>query len=217
MSVIELCWNRLAESGAGHDGSGHETRENTLGIAFTFGIKQLIVDVNKMDSTEPTYNQDIKKKVSSYIKKIDNIPVAVTISLHLPLKDVNKIGGTGTETVYAPVNLTTDCKYVEMCQEALPEAVPRNNAKNLFFKELRRGYVADDLNISPPMLDCHNTQIACEFSEIKEKIFRRSDKSRELWPESLDRSWHHVMTGISGHALAAGGLSGSKGASTSKP
>ncbi|KAL1394571.1 hypothetical protein pipiens_011863 [Culex pipiens pipiens] len=55
------------------------TRENTLGIAFTFGIKQLIVDVNKMDSTEPTYNQDIKKKVSSYIKKIGYIPVAISI------------------------------------------------------------------------------------------------------------------------------------------
>ncbi|KAL1404688.1 hypothetical protein pipiens_005258 [Culex pipiens pipiens] len=134
-----------------------------------------------MDSTEPTYNQDIKKKVSSYIKKIGYIPVADVLvqgmghhaqegktedkckfetmdgpkSLHLPLKDVNKIGGTGTETacvaiVYAPVNLTTDCKYVEMCQEALPEAVPRNNVKNLSFKELRRGYVADDLNKSPP-------------------------------------------------------------------
>ncbi|KAL1404372.1 hypothetical protein pipiens_005375 [Culex pipiens pipiens] len=134
-----------------------------------------------MDSTEPTYNQDIKKKVSSYIKKIGYIPVAVRMghhaqegktedkckfetmdgpkSLHLPLQDVNKIGGTGTDPdvnkpgiaiVYAPVTLTTGCKYVEMCQEALPEAVARNNVRNLSFKELRRGYVADDLNKSPP-------------------------------------------------------------------
>ncbi|KAL1376808.1 hypothetical protein pipiens_004291 [Culex pipiens pipiens] len=75
-------------------------------------------------------------------------------SQHLPLKDVNKIGGTGTETdvnkpgiaiVYAPVNLTTDCKSVEMYQKALPEAVPGDNVKNLSVKELRRGYVVDDL------------------------------------------------------------------------
>ncbi|KAL1404374.1 hypothetical protein pipiens_005377 [Culex pipiens pipiens] len=98
-----------------------------------------------MDSTEPTYNQDIKKKVSSYIKKIGYIPVADVLvqgmghhaqegktedkckfetmdgpkSLHLPLKDVNKIGGTGTETdvnkpgiaiVFVPVNLTAEVR-----------------------------------------------------------------------------------------------------------
>ncbi|KAL1403981.1 hypothetical protein pipiens_005492 [Culex pipiens pipiens] len=56
-----------------------EKLEEATGIAFTFGIKQLIADVNKMDSTEPTYNQDIKKKVSSCIKKIGYIPVAVSI------------------------------------------------------------------------------------------------------------------------------------------
>ncbi|KAL1394570.1 hypothetical protein pipiens_011862 [Culex pipiens pipiens] len=105
-------------------------------------------------------------------------------SLHLPLQDVNKIGGTGTEIdvnkpgiaiVYAPVNLTTGCKYVEMCQEALPEAVARNNVRNLSFKELRRGYISKGYT---PLLDCHTIQIACEFSEIKKKVFRRSSKTR---------------------------------------
>ncbi|KAL1402466.1 hypothetical protein pipiens_019744 [Culex pipiens pipiens] len=77
-----------------------------------------------MESTKAPYNdarfEKIKKEVSSYIKK-NGFP------LHLPLKDVNKIGGTGTETganypgiaiVFAPVNLTADVKVVEMHQEA---------------------------------------------------------------------------------------------------
>lgn len=44
-------------------------------------MKQLIVGVNKMDSTEPPYNEarfeEIKKEVSSYIKKIGYNPAAV--------------------------------------------------------------------------------------------------------------------------------------------
>ncbi|KAL1399914.1 hypothetical protein pipiens_007853 [Culex pipiens pipiens] len=70
-----------------------------------------------MESTKAPYNdarfEKIKKEVSSYIKKNGF--------------DVNKIGGTGTETganypgiaiVFAPVNLTADVKVVEMHQEA---------------------------------------------------------------------------------------------------
>lgn len=85
------------------------------------------------------------------------------------LKDVYKIGGIGTVPVgrvetgvlkpgmvvtFAPANLTTEVKSVEMHHEALQEAVPGDNVgfnvKNVSVKELRRGYVAGDSKNNPP-------------------------------------------------------------------
>merc|ERR1712168_1279066 len=58
------------EAGISKDG---QTREHAL-LASTLGVKQLIIGVNKMDSTEPPYSQkrfeEITKEVSTYIKKI---------------------------------------------------------------------------------------------------------------------------------------------------
>merc|ERR1719391_714653 len=147
--------------------------------------------------------------------------------LRLPLQDVYKIGGIGTVPVgrvetgvikpgmvvtFAPVNLSTEVKSVEMHHEALPEALPGDNVgfnlKNVSVKEIRRGNVAGDSKNDPPrgtksfhaqviilnhpgeikngyspVLDCHTAHIACKFQEIKEKCDRRSGKKLEDMPK----------------------------------
>jgi elongation factor 1-alpha len=54
-----------------------QTREHAL-LAYTLGVKQMIVVVNKMDSTVPPYSEsrfnEIKSEVSTYIKKIGYQP-----------------------------------------------------------------------------------------------------------------------------------------------
>jgi len=57
-----------------------QTREHAL-LAYTLGVKQMIVAVNKMDNTEPKYSearfQEIVKEVSSYVKKIGYNPKTI--------------------------------------------------------------------------------------------------------------------------------------------
>lgn len=115
----------------------------------------------------------------------------------------------GMVVTFAPANITTEVKSVEMHHEALLEAVPGDNVgfnvKNVSVKELRRGYVAGDSKANPPkaaadflaqvivlnhpgqisngytpVLDCHTAHIACKFAEIKEKCDRRSGKLYQL-------------------------------------
>jgi len=147
--------------------------------------------------------------------------------LRLPLQDVYKIGGIGTVPVgrvetgvikagmvvtFAPANITTEVKSVEMHHEQIPEGLPGDNVgfnvKNVSVKEIRRGNVCSDSKNDParaaasftaqviilnhpgqiaagyaPVLDCHTAHIACKFSELIEKIDRRSGKSIEAEPK----------------------------------
>jgi elongation factor 1-alpha len=116
--------------------------------------------------------------------------------------------------IFAPSGITTEVKSVEMHHEQLTEANPGDNVgfnvKNVAVKDLRRGFVASDSKNAPakecasfnaqvivlnhpgqigagyaPVLDCHTAHIACKFSELLEKIDRRTGKSIEDAPKFL--------------------------------
>merc|ERR1712072_1117264 len=149
--------------------------------------------------------------------------------LRLPLQDVYKIGGIGTVPVgrvetgvmkpgdvctFAPANVSTEVKSIEMHHEQVPEAVPGDNigfnVKNLSVKDIRRGFVCSNSKNDPakeaesflaqvivlnhpgqisngysPVLDYHTAHIACKFAEIKEKVDRRTGKSVEDNPKFI--------------------------------
>merc|ERR1712013_683630 len=78
------CGVLIIASGTGEFEAGisknGQSREHAL-LAYTLGVKQLIVAVNKMDSTEPPYSEarfsEIQKEVTTYIKKIGYNPETV--------------------------------------------------------------------------------------------------------------------------------------------
>merc|ERR1712212_1169837 len=74
------------EAGVSKNG---QTREHVL-LCFTLGVKQMIVAVNKMDSTEPKYSEarfkEIQKEVTAYVKKVGYNPATVPI---LPISGFN--------------------------------------------------------------------------------------------------------------------------------
>ncbi|SYZ64474.1 elongation_factor_1-alpha (plasmid) [Leishmania braziliensis MHOM/BR/75/M2904] len=256
------------EAGISKDG---QTREHAL-LAFTLGVKQMVVCCNKMDDKTVQYSQaryeEISKEVGTYLKrvgynpeKVRFIPISgwqgdnmidksesmawykgptlldaldmleapvrpVDKPLRLPLQDVYKIGGIGTVPVgrvetgimkpgdvvtFAPANVTTEVKSIEMHHEQLAEAVPGDNVgfnvKNVSVKDIRRGNVCGNSKNDPPkeaadftaqvivlnhpgqisngyapVLDCHTSHIACRFADIESKIDRRSGKELEKNP-----------------------------------
>merc|ERR1712002_1072469 len=215
-----------------------QTREHAL-LAYTLGVKQLIVAVNKMDSTEPPYSQnrfeEIQKEVSGYIKKIGYNPATVAfvpisgwhgdnmlevsekMSWYKGWKTETKAGkGDGKTLLAALDNIAPPSRPTDKALRLPLQDVYKIgdnvgfNVKNVSVKELRRGYVAGDSKKQPPqatanftaqvivlnhpgqisngytpVLDCHTAHIACKFTDIKEKVDRRSGKKVEDAPKSV--------------------------------
>ena len=171
-------------------------------------------------------------KGPTLLEALDNIKPPkrpIDKPLRLPLQDVYKIGGVGTVPVgrvetgvlkpgtsikFAPSNIITECKDVEMHHEKLEQALPGDNVgfniKNVSIKDIKRGYVASNNKDHPavetdnftsqviimnhpgqisngyaPVLDCHTAHIACKFEEITQKIDRRSGKVIEENPKYI--------------------------------
>nr|BAD21144.1 translation elongation factor 1 alpha chain [Rosellinia sp. PF1022] len=118
----------------------------------------------------------------------------------------------GMVVTFAPAMVTTEVKSVEMHHQQLEKGNPGDNVgfnvKNVSVKDIRRGNVAGDSKNDPPygaesfnaqvivlnhpgqvgagyapVLDCHTAHIACKFSELLEKIDRRTGKSVEANPK----------------------------------
>ncbi|KAE8227919.1 hypothetical protein CF326_g7166, partial [Tilletia indica] len=188
----------------------------------------LIVTVNKMDTckwSEERFNE-IVKETSNFIKNVGFNPKSVAFVPISGWHGDNMIEATanmpvetgiikaGLVVTFAPSNVTTDVKSVEMHHEQLVEGQPGDNVgfnvKNLSVKDIRRGNVCSDSKNDPameaasftaqvivmnhpgqigagyaPVLDCHTAHIACKFAELIEKIDRRSGKSIEAAPNFI--------------------------------
>eukprot|EP00073_Rattus_norvegicus_P049159 XP_017451441.1 PREDICTED: elongation factor 1-alpha 1-like [Rattus norvegicus] len=115
---------------------------------------------------------------------------------------------------FAPANVTNEIKCVELHQEALGEALPRDSVdfilKKVSVKDIRCGNIAGDSKndrpmeaavfttqeiilshpgqisaVSAPVPDCHTAHIACKFAKLKEKINHHSSKRLEADPKFL--------------------------------
>jgi elongation factor 1-alpha len=122
----------------------------------------------------------------------------------------------GMSVVFAPAGVTTEVKSIEMHHEQISEAKPGDNigfnVKNVSVKDIKRGYVCGDVKNDPPVgcddflaqiiilnhpgeihagytpvLDCHTAHIACKFSELHQKIDKRTGKTIEENPKMVKK------------------------------
>ncbi|CAD6571761.1 MAG: translation elongation factor EF-1 alpha [Cyphobasidiales sp. Tagirdzhanova-0007] len=129
----------------------------------------------------------------------------------------------GMVVTFAPSAVTTEVKSVEMHHEQLEAGLPGDNVgfniKNVSVKDIRRGNVCGDSKNDPPkeaatfsaqvivlnhpgqigagyspVLDCHTAHIACKFSELVEKIDRRTGKSIEASPKFVKSGDAAIVT-----------------------
>jgi len=120
----------------------------------------------------------------------------------------------GTTVNFAPVQVSTEVKSVEMHHEQLESAEPGDNVgfnvKNVSVKDIRRGNVAGDIKNDPPcpthsfeaqvivldhpnrimagytpVLDCHTCHIACRFNKLLAVVNKRDGKVEEENPKFI--------------------------------
>ncbi|XP_077350092.1 elongation factor 1-alpha isoform X2 [Lithobates pipiens] len=120
----------------------------------------------------------------------------------------------GMTISFAPSNFTAEVKSIEMHHQPLETAFPGYNigfnVKNVGVKSLKRGNVAGNSKSDPPteatsfiaqviilnhpghikagyspVIDCHTAHTTCQFSELQEKLDRRSGKKLEDDPAML--------------------------------
>ncbi|CAF3623864.1 unnamed protein product [Rotaria sp. Silwood1] len=271
------------EVGISKDG---QSLEHVL-FMYNLGVKQMIVIVNKMDATDPSFSEElfneIKNELSTQIQKIGYQPESVAFiplsashgdnmiessenmpwykgwtverkkgnvtgktlmeaidaiippqrssekPLRLPIQDVYKIGGvltvpvgrvesgilkTDMKITFAPSNIKTEVKSIQICHESINEALPGDNigfrVEGISAQELQRGFVCSDSNNDPaqeassfiaqiivlnhpgqisqgytPVLGCHTARVACKFVELISKIDRRTGEVIEEAPKFI--------------------------------
>jgi elongation factor 1-alpha len=256
-----------------------QTREHAL-LAFTLGIKQVIVAVNKMDDETVQYSKARYDEISAELQRVlgslgfkpdqyrfvpisgfvgDNmIDKSANLSwynggtlletletldtlqppkrpfdrpLRLPVQDVYKISGIGTvpvgrvesgimkpgqNIIFAPANIVTDVKSIEMHHTQLPEAIPGDNigfnVKGVAAGDVKRGFVVGETARDPPqqctsftaqmiisnhpgkihagyqpVFDCHTAHIACKFNKLIQRTDRRHGKKVTEQPEWIQK------------------------------
>merc|ERR1711957_927842 len=170
------------EAGISKDG---QTREHAL-LAYTLGVKQMRVAMNKMDNTTPPYSEARYKEI----------------------KEEVTFAPSGVTTECKSVEM-----HHESMPQAVPGDNVGFNIKNVSVKEIRRGNVCGDSKNDPPketvsfnaqvivmeppgqisngytpVLDCHPAHIACKFDNIYEKLDRRTSKKTEDNPKFVKKN-----------------------------